>query len=79
MKESEIELAEFDFLLSYNPGKNNMVADALGSLSCHWDPANNCTPIRERVRQGLSKDPFAVTLMQHIREGKPRRFWMETP
>ena len=35
------------------------------------------TPIRERIKKNLEKDPTVRTILKLIEEGKTRQFWVE--
>ncbi|CAL1380625.1 unnamed protein product [Linum trigynum] len=70
-------LAEFDFVLEYKPGKANFVADALSRKSALAAISQPQFPLKERIEEGLSHDPFAKTVVEYIKQGKTRRFWMK--
>ncbi|CAL1401302.1 unnamed protein product [Linum trigynum] len=70
-------LAEFDFVLEYNPGKENFVADALSRKSAAASISQPMFPLKERIVEGLGHDPFAKTIAEYIKQGKTRRFWMK--
>ncbi|XP_070009636.1 uncharacterized protein [Nicotiana sylvestris] len=70
-------LAEFDYALEYNPGKGNVVADALSRkvelaaiTSARWD-------IWEAIKEGMQHDLVAKQLIELANKGKTRRFWIE--
>ncbi|CAL1370495.1 unnamed protein product [Linum trigynum] len=70
-------LAEFDFVMEYNPGKANSVADALSRKSAAASISPPMFPFKERIVEGLGHDPFAKTIADYIEQGKTRRFWMK--
>ncbi|CAL1372707.1 unnamed protein product [Linum trigynum] len=70
-------LAEFDFVMEYNPGKANSVADALSRKSAAASISQPTFPLKERIVEGLGHDPFAKTVAEYIEQGKTRRFWMK--
>ena len=79
-------LAEFDMAMEYKPGKANVVADALSrkvecvnaaQLEGRGQVSQLHSNFLSRIRDGLYSDPQAVILMQLIKEGKARRFWVQ--
>ena len=79
-------LAEFDMAMEYKPGKANVVADALSrkvecvnaaQLEGRGQASQLHSNFLSRIRDGLYSDPQAVILMQLIKEGKARRFWVQ--
>ncbi|XP_020101642.1 uncharacterized protein LOC109719402 [Ananas comosus] len=69
-------LAEFDMEMQYKPGKENRVADALSrkaELAAVWQLQGT---LRDRLRSGTNEDPIAQNLVQLVKEGKTRRFWL---
>ncbi|KAE8692821.1 cytochrome P450 78A7-like [Hibiscus syriacus] len=70
-------LAEFDLSLEHKPGKVNSVADAL-SRRCDMEFVSLPTgQMRERIKEGLSHDPIAPSLIELDKEGKTRKFWLD--
>ena len=70
-------LAEYDYVLEYKPGKTNTVADALSrkvELAAISKPESSLV---KRIKEGLSQDPTAKSVLEHAAEGKTRRFWVE--
>ncbi|KAJ8511859.1 hypothetical protein OPV22_002293 [Ensete ventricosum] len=74
-------LAEFDIVMEYKLGKANVVADALSRKvelvnAIQLEGGGQASQLRSnflfRIRDGLHRDPQAVTLMQLIKEGKAR-------
>ncbi|KAE8675250.1 hypothetical protein F3Y22_tig00111689pilonHSYRG00081 [Hibiscus syriacus] len=66
-------LAEFDLSLEHKPGKVNSVADAL-SRRCDMEFVSLPTgQMRERIKEGLSHDPIAPSLIELAKEGKTRK------
>ena len=64
-------------MLEYKPGKTNTVADALSrkvELAAISRPKGSLV---ERIKEGLSQDPTAKSVLEHAAEGKTRRFWVE--
>ena len=78
-------LAEFDFNLEYKPGKTNRVADALSRKSdlaalkylAHLSNSMMKTSLKDQIRENLAKDPQAEAIMNLVKEGKTREFWIE--
>ncbi|KAL9256840.1 Retrovirus-related Pol polyprotein from transposon 17.6-like protein [Drosera capensis] len=73
----QVFLSEFDFEFVYKPEKTNSVADALSrkaTLAALSKPQN---PLLERIKEGLEQDLMAKLLVQLVKEGKSRRFWLE--
>ncbi|CAN1260507.1 Transposon Ty3-I Gag-Pol polyprotein [Linum perenne] len=69
-------LAEFEFAMEYKPGKANSVADALSRKSVLAAISTPKVDTREKIREGLKHDPLAKTIIDHVKEGKTRKFWM---
>ncbi|KAE8736351.1 cytochrome P450 78A7-like [Hibiscus syriacus] len=70
-------LAEFDLSLEHKPGKVNSVADAL-SRRCDMEFMSLPTgQMRERIKEGLSHDPIAPSLIELAKGGKTRKFWLD--
>ena len=70
-------LVELDFVLEYKPGKTNTVVDAL-SRKVELAVINRLEgSLVERIKEELSHDPIAKSLMEHATEGKIRRFWIK--
>ncbi|KAE8660305.1 Detected protein of unknown function [Hibiscus syriacus] len=70
-------LAEFDLSLEHKPGKVNSVADAL-SRRCDMEFVSLPTgQMRERIKEGLSHDPIAPSLIELAKGGKTRKFWLD--
>ena len=71
-------LAEFDYKLEYKQGKENVVADALSRrvelMATVLKPQSH---LLGRVREGLSHDVQAKNIVEFVKEGKTRRFWLE--
>jgi hypothetical protein len=78
-------LAEFDFEILYNPGKKNVVADALsrkGQLAAIEDgevqPGASRVTLSEEVlsaiKEGYQMDPQAAELFKQASEGRTRKF-----
>jgi hypothetical protein len=78
-------LSEFNFMLEYRPGSSNHVADA---LSRRADLATICsmaalsgstvtTSTRDQIRALLNKDPATQYLVDLIKQGKTRQFWLD--
>ena len=71
-------LAEFDYKLEYKQGKENVVADAL-SRKAELAPVV-LTPqntLLGRIKEGLNHDSQAKNLVELVKGGKTRRFWLE--
>ena len=61
-------------MLEYKPEKTNTVADALSQkveLAAISKPEGSLV---ERIKEKLSHDPTAKSLLEHAAEGKTRRF-----
>ncbi|KAE8731731.1 hypothetical protein F3Y22_tig00002684pilonHSYRG00048 [Hibiscus syriacus] len=70
-------LAEFDLSLENKPGKVNSVANAL-SRRCDMEFVSLPTgQMRERIKEGLSHNPIAPSLIELANEGKTRKFWLD--
>ncbi|KAJ4717218.1 Retrotransposon protein, putative, Ty3-gypsy subclass [Melia azedarach] len=72
-------LAEFDYDLRYKPGKANVVADAL-SRKATLAVVNLSMPegtLVGRIKEGLTQDPLAKSIVALVNEGKTRRFWLD--
>ncbi|KAM2418624.1 hypothetical protein ACFX1W_025288 [Malus domestica] len=71
-------LAEFDYKLEYKQGKENVVADALSRrvelMATVLKPQSH---LLDRVREGLSHDVQAKNIVEFVKDGKTRRFWLE--
>ncbi|CAN6566578.1 unnamed protein product [Malus baccata var. baccata] len=71
-------LAEFDYKLEYKQGKENVVADALSRrvelMAMVLKPQSH---LLGRVREGLSHDVQAKNIVEFVKDGKTRRFWLE--
>ncbi len=76
---------DYDCEILYHPGKANQVADALSRraelvalrLLANMSASTVTTPIRDRIRENLDKDPMAQNLTKLAREGKAHRFWVK--
>jgi hypothetical protein len=63
-------LQEFDFTVTYKPGKANVVADAL-SRSLHLISSSVAvSSVRERIKTGYTSDPFAIKLREQLAAGQ---------
>ncbi|XP_039056283.1 uncharacterized protein LOC120199174 [Hibiscus syriacus] len=70
-------LAEFDLSLEHKPGKVNSMANAL-SRRCDMEFVSlSMGQMRERIKEGLSHDPIAPSLIELAKEGKTRKFWLD--
>ncbi|KAM1160926.1 hypothetical protein TB2_000069 [Malus domestica] len=71
-------LAEFDYKLEYKQGNENVVADALSRrvelMATVLKPQSH---LLGRVREGLSHDVQAKNIVEFVKDGKTRRFWLE--
>ena len=79
-------LTEFNMAMEYKPGRANVAID---TLSRKVERVNAIQPegggqasqlhsnFLSRIKDGLYSYPQAVTLMQLIKEGKTRRFWIQ--
>jgi hypothetical protein len=70
-------LAEFDFVMEYKLGKDNLVADALSRKAELAAITSPNFPLVEQVKEGLEHDPQAKSLRELASSGKTRRFWLE--
>ena len=78
-------LAEFDFRFEHTSGKTNLAADALShkvelahlKILASTSVAQVATCIRSKIKQELAKDPTALALIDLVRQGKTRQFWVE--
>ncbi|CAL8989416.1 unnamed protein product [Prunus brigantina] len=70
-------LAEFDYQLEYKQGKTNVVADALSRKAVLAAVAQPQSSLMQRIREGLLHDPQAKSLLELVKDGKTRRFWLD--
>ncbi|KAE8705397.1 cytochrome P450 78A7-like [Hibiscus syriacus] len=70
-------LAEFDLSFEHKSGKVNFVADALSRRYNMELVSMPMGHMRERIKEGLSHDPMATSLIKLDTEGKTRKFWLE--
>lgn len=78
-------MAEFDFHFEYKTGQTNQIADALSRKAelaafkylSHTSASQVATSVREHLKENESKDPTAQALLNLMREGKTRQFWVE--
>lgn len=70
-------LAEFDYVLEYKPGRDNVVADALSHKAELAAISLAKGTLMERIREGFERDPMARELMSLAKSGKTKRFWVE--
>ena len=68
---------EFDFIIEYKPGSANMVADAFSRKMEFVAISQPDRSLLECIREGLSHDPTAKSLVELANEGKTRRFWLD--
>jgi hypothetical protein len=77
------KLAEFDFALEYKAGATNHVADALSRKAelavchqvCSLTSINNS--LWDKIKANLDKDTMAVNLIDLVKKGKTRQFWLQ--
>ncbi|XP_022888061.1 uncharacterized protein LOC111403696 [Olea europaea var. sylvestris] len=78
-------LSEFNFILKYRPGSSNHIANA---LSRQADLAAICSVValsesavtkntRDQIRALMEKDPTTQYLVDLIKQGKTRQFWLD--
>ncbi|KAL4026339.1 hypothetical protein IC575_014768 [Cucumis melo] len=78
-------LAEFDFEFEHNKGSNNRAADALSRkqehaaicLLAHLRGSEIGGSVRDTSREFLQKDHVAQNVMNLVKAGKTRQFWVE--
>ncbi|VVA40762.1 PREDICTED: retrotransposon, partial [Prunus dulcis] len=70
-------LAEFDYKLEYKQGKTNVVADALSRKAVLAAVTQPQSSLMQRIREGLLHDPQAKSLLELVKDGKTRRFWLD--
>ena len=70
-------LAEFDYVMEYKPGKANVVADALSRKVTLASISQVTSPLLGRIKEGLSQEQLAKTIISMVHEGKTRRFWLD--
>ncbi|OMO92033.1 hypothetical protein CCACVL1_06931 [Corchorus capsularis] len=70
-------LAEFDFEFQYKLSKANMVADALSRKAALAAISHLEMDLTARIKEGLQYDPITQAIVEHAKEGKTRRFWLE--
>ncbi|KAK8994845.1 hypothetical protein V6N11_045914 [Hibiscus sabdariffa] len=70
-------IAEFDFSMEHKPGRANTVADALSRKPTLAAISHLKGDLLESIKEGLSQDPTAKSLMDYVKEGKSRQFWIE--
>lgn len=73
----QVFLAEFDFKMEYKPGSANIVADTLSRKMEFAVISQPDRSLLERIREGLSHDPTAKSLIELANERKTRRFWLD--
>ncbi|CAL8989012.1 unnamed protein product [Prunus brigantina] len=67
----------FDYRLEYKQGKTNVVADALSRKAVLAAVVQPRVLSCERIREGLLHDPQAKSLLELVKDGKTRRFWLD--
>ena len=75
-------VVEFDFYFEHKSGRLNQATDALSHkaklaalrLLANMSASVVNTPIRERIKKNLDKDPTVRTILKLIEEGKTRQF-----
>ncbi|KAA0057858.1 reverse transcriptase [Cucumis melo var. makuwa] len=78
-------LAEFDFEFEHKKGSNNQAADALSRkqehaaicLLAHLRGSEIGGSVRDTLREFLQKDHAAQNVMNLVKAGKTRQFWVE--
>ncbi|KAG8497206.1 hypothetical protein CXB51_008456 [Gossypium anomalum] len=75
-KQARWQVAKFDFTMEYKQGSANIVADALSRKMEFTAISQPDGSLLERIREGLSHDPAAKSLIDLAKEGKTRRFWL---
>ena len=77
-------MTEFEFHFEHKSGYSNQAVDALchkAELATLIFLANMLsvvnTPIRERIKENLEKDPLVRTILKLIEEVKTHQFWVE--
>ncbi|KAI5328758.1 hypothetical protein L3X38_028155 [Prunus dulcis] len=70
-------LAEFDYKLEYKQGKTNVVTDALSRKAVLAAVTQPQSSLMQRIREGLLHDPQAKSLLELVKDGKTRRFWLD--
>jgi len=70
-------LNEFDYIMEYNPGRANLVADALSRKGKLADISLSQSNLQDRIKNGLQHDTLAQTIIQLVKEGKTQRFWKD--
>lgn len=78
-------LSEFNFILEYHPGSSNHVADALSRWAnlatiCSVAALSGSavsTNTRDQIRALMEKDSATQYLVDLIKQGKTRQFWLD--
>ena len=78
-------IAEFDFTFEYKAGRMNQAADALSRLNhdrissifANLSVSKASGTIKKEIHEAIAKDIQAQQIIQLIKEGKTRHFWME--
>ena len=78
-------VAEFDFRFEHKAGRLNQAADALSrkaelatlKILASLSASVVNTPLKERIKENLEKDPVVRTILKLVEEGKTRQFWVE--
>ncbi|KAA0063459.1 reverse transcriptase [Cucumis melo var. makuwa] len=78
-------LAEFNFEFEHKKGSNNQAADALSRkqehaaicLLAHLRGSEIGGSVRDTLREFLQKDHAAQNVMNLVKAGKTRQFWVE--
>lgn len=71
-------LVEFDYVLEYKPGRANSVPDALSrKAELAAMVSQPQSSLLDHIKEGLTHDPTTKALVEYVKEGKTRRFWLE--
>ena len=76
-------MVEFDLHFEHKSGRSTQAANALSRkaelvalrLLANMSASVVNTPIKERIKENLEKDPAVRTILKLIEEGKTRQFW----
>ena len=63
--------------MEYKLGKANVVVDTLSRKAIFASLSQVTSPLLDRVKEGLSQETLAKTIILMVHEGKTQRFWLD--